>query len=304
MKPKDILTFILLSALWGGSYLFMRLCVGSINAIAIAEFRLLIATAFIGFLLLLKKSWQKNLYIPRKDWPKLLFIAIFNSVLPFIVIAYAIQTLNAGTASILNATSPIWTAVIAVVWFKDHLNLSRAMGLVLGFSGVIVLMWGRASLGGDGLGLAVIAALMGTLSYGICSNYLKRYAAGFHPLAITFWSMLIAGILLATPALYNIPVQMSFNAWIGIFGLGIFSTAIAYLLFFKLAESTSPSIAITVTFLVPVFSMLWGEIFLGEEITARMLLGALVVLSGTALAIGLISFGKPKPVAASSLPMD
>ena len=293
-----------LSALWGGSYLFMRLCVGSINAIAIAEFRLVIATAFIGLLLLIKKSWQKNIYIPRVDWPKLVFIAIFNSVLPFIVIAYAIQTLNAGTASILNATSPIWTALIAVIWFKDHLNLSRAIGLILGFAGVIVLMWGKASLGGDGLGLPVIAALIGTLSYGICSNYLKRHANGIHPLAITFWSMFIAAILLAVPAMYNIPIQMSFNAWIGIFGLGIFSTAIAYLLFFRLAESTTPSIAITVTFLVPVFSMLWGEIFLGEEVTARMLLGALVVLSGTALAIGLISFGKPKSGAGTPLPMD
>lgn len=302
MKPKDILIFTTLSALWGGSYLFMRLCVGSMNPIAIAEFRLLIATVFIGILLLIKKSWQKNILIPRSDWQNLVFIAIFNSVLPFIVIAYAIQTLNAGTASILNATSPIWAAVIAVIWFKDHLNLSRAIGLILGFTGVIVLMWGKASLGGDGLGFPIIAALIGTLSYGICSNYLKRYANGIHPLAITFWSMVVATILLAVPAMFNIPIQMAFHAWIGIFGLGIFSTAIAYLLFFRLAENTTPSIALTVTFLVPVFSMLWGEIFLGEKVTTSMLLGAFVVLSGTALAIGLISFGKPKSGVGTPLP--
>lgn len=303
MKSKDLAIFILLSSLWGGSYLFMRLCVGILHPIAIVEFRLLIAASFMGCLLLLVPKWRQYLQFNRRVWKKLLFIAIFNSVLPFLVIAYAIQFINAGTGSVLNATSPIWTAIIASLWFKEKLGFSRILGLVIGFLGVVFLMWGKAGFDGGGVGLAVVAAMAGTLSYGVCSNYLKRYATDLPPLTITFWSTLIAAILLMYPASFALPeYPLPMKALIGIIGLGIFSTAIAYMLFFNLVERAGATIAIAVTFLVPVFSMLWGELFLGEEVTLRMLLGALVVLSGTALAIGVITLGKPQ--ADIKLPMD
>lgn len=302
MAARHIFIFITLSALWGSSYLFMRMCVGYISPIAIAEFRLLIATLFIGLLLIFNPAWRKKVLIPKPEWPKLIVVAFLNSAYPFIVIAYTIQFVNAGTASILNATSPIWSALIATLWYREKMTLSRLFGLILGFMGVIVLMWGKAGFGADGLGLAIIAALSGTLCYGISSNYLKHSVVGIHPLSLTFWSMLIAALMLTIPALYQVPTAFPISAWVGILGLGIFATGIAYLLFFKLAEETSPSIAITTTFLVPVFSMLWGELFLDESVTLQMLLGALVVLGGTALAIGVISFGKPKTEAA--LPMD
>lgn len=303
VKSKDLAIFILLSALWGGSYLFMRLCVGILQPLAIVECRLVIAATFMGCLLLLVPKWRSYLRLQAQAWKKLVFIALFNSVIPFLVIAYAIQFINAGTGSVLNATSPIWTAMIGAFWFGEKLTPSRIAGLVIGFLGIVFLMWGKAGFGGDGVGLAVVAAMVGTLSYGICSNYLKRYASDLPPLTITFWSTFIAAILLLYPASFAIPVNdLPIKALVGIVGLGIFSTAIAYMLFFRLAESAGATVAITVTFLVPVFSMLWGEIFLGEEVTLRMLLGALIVLSGTALAIGLITLGKPQTEV--KLPMD
>ena len=303
MKFRDLLDFLILSALWGGSYLFMRLSTGSVNPFAMAELRMVIATIFIGLMLLLKPSWRPYLHLPRSQWHKLLFIAFFNSALPFLMIAYAIQFINAGTGAILNTTAPLWGAVIASLFFRDHLSKSRTIGLAIGFLGVIYLMWGRASFGGDGLALPIIAAMVGTISYGIAANYLKQYCQGWHPLMITFWSLLISSLILFVPTIFNWPQNpIPGIAWLGIVGLGIFSTAIAYLLFFRLAERTSPSTAMTVTFLVPLFSMLWGEIFLGEEVTTRMIIGAVIVLIGTALAIGLVSFSKPRSI--GELPMD
>ena len=282
-----------LSALWGGSYLFMRLAVVSLSPFVIAEFRLLIASVFLGFLLICRRQWRQYLYLPRHLWPKLLFIAIFNAALPFTMIAYAIQFINAGTGAILNSTSPLWSALIATIWFKDRLNLSRVFGLFLGFVGVVFLMWGKASLGGQGVGLAILAAMIGTLSYGISTNFLKNYGQGLHPLSVTFWSLFISSMLLLIPAgLTFDPQSLSVMALVGVVGLGVLSTAIANILFFSLAERISPTIAITVTFLVPVFSMLWGDLFLQEAVTLRMLLGAVIVLVGTALVIGLISFRK------------
>lgn len=303
MKLRDLLDFLILSALWGGSYLFMRLSTSTVNPFAMAEFRLVIATIFIGLMLLVKPNWRRYLYLPRSQWHKLIFLSFFNSALPFLMIAYAIQFINAGTGAILNTTAPLWGAVIASVFFKDHLSKSRTLGLAIGFLGVVYLMWGRASFDGDGLALPIIAAMIGTISYGIAANFLKQYCQGWHPLMITFWSLLISSIILAGPTALNWPEnQIPPIAWVGVIGLGIFSTAIAYLLFFRLTERTSPSTAMTVTFLVPLFSMLWGEIFLGEEVTTRMIVGAVIVLVGTALAIGLVSFNKPRSI--SDLPMD
>lgn len=283
----------MLSALWGGSYLFMRLAIVSLSPFVIAEFRLFIASIFLGILLLCKNSWRQYLYLPRRLWPKLLFIAIFNAALPFTVIAYAIQFINAGTGAILNSTSPLWSALIATIWFKDRLTFSRILGLFVGFIGVVFLMWGKASLGSTGTGLAILAAMVGTLSYGISTNFLKHYAQGLHPLTVTFWSLFISFLLLLVPASLTFDFEsITVLALLGVIGLGVLSTAIANILFFGLAERISPTIAITVTFLVPVFSMLWGDLFLQEHVTLRMLLGALIVLVGTALVLGLISFRK------------
>ena len=303
MKIRDLLDFLILSALWGGSYLFMRLSTSTVNPYAMAELRMVIATVFIGLMLVIKPNWRRYLHLPRSQWHKLLFIAFFNSALPFLMIAYAIQFINAGTGAILNTTAPLWGALIASIFYKDHLNKSRMLGLAIGFLGVIYLMWGRASFGGGGLALPIIAAMVGTISYGIAANYLKQYGQGWHPMMITFWSLLISSVLMAGPAVFNWPQNIIPPiAWFGIIGLGIFSTAIAYLLFFRLAERTSPSTAMTVTFMVPLFSMLWGELFLGEEVTTRMIVGAGIVLIGTALAIGLVSFSKPRSI--GDLPMD
>jgi drug/metabolite transporter (DMT)-like permease len=204
------------------------------------------------------------------------------------------QYLNAGLGAILNATSPIWTAIIATLWLKDRLGFYRILGLLLGFLGIVLLVWGKVSFSQNGLGLPLLASIGVTISYGFASNFIKKYGEGIHPIGMTIVSMVMGSFILSIPAYLHLPRNsLPMTAWIGILGLGIGSTAVAYFLFYRLIEETSPAIAISTTFLVPVFSIIWGFLFLDEEPTLRMILCGSVILLGTALAVGLIPWKRP-----------
>jgi len=216
-------------------------------------------------------------------------VGVLNSALPFCLFAYASLSVTAGLASIVNATSPLWGGLVAHLWLKDRLTPSRVAGLVVGFSGVAFLVWGRASFKPGGAGLAVVAALLATLSYGVAASYAKRYLAGVNPLALAAGSQVAAAALLLPLAALLWPAgPVSGRAWWSVALLGSFCTAAAYVLYFRLIASIGPARAISVTFLIPAFAILWGALFLGEAVTGRMLAGAAVVLVGTALATGMV----------------
>jgi drug/metabolite transporter (DMT)-like permease len=295
---KNIIDFVLLSALWGMSYVFIRLTVGHVAPIVMAESRLVIAALGIAIFAIFKKSWRENLIPYKKDLPRITIIASLNSVIPFALFTYAMQYLNAGMGAILNSTSPIWTAIIGAIWLKDRLSPSRIVGLILGFSGIVFMMWGKAHFSTGGLGLPILASIGVTFSYGIATNYIKVYGQGIQPFGLAFSSMVIGSLMLAIPAFMNLPTEaIPLSAWIGILGLGIGSTSIAYILFYRLIDETGPTVAITVTFLVPVFSILWGDIFLDEQLTLQTFFGGLIIILGTALAVGLIPFKGKKMLA-------
>jgi drug/metabolite transporter (DMT)-like permease len=291
VKLKNIIDFLLLGALWGLSYVFIRLTVGHVAPIVMAESRLLIGAIGIFIFALFKKSWRNNIFPSRKDLRHITIIASFNSIIPFTLFTYSMQYLNAGLGAILNSTSPIWTAIIGAVWLKDRLTYSRILGLFLGCFGIIFLMWGKAHFSVGGLGLPILASIGVTFSYGIATNYLKLYGSGIEPMTLAFTSLLIGSLVLAIPAGMHLPQEsLSLAVWISILGLGIGSTAIAYILFYRLIEDAGPTIAITVTFIVPLFSILWGDIFLDEKPSLTMLIAGVIIIIGTALAVGLINF--------------
>ena len=295
MKLKNVIDFVLLSALWGMSYVFIRLTIGYVEPIVMAESRLLIGAIGIFVFALCKKSWRMHVIPEKKNLGRITIIATLNSIVPFILFTYAMQHLSAGLGAILNSTSPIWTAIIGAVWLRERLSNSRLLGLVLGFIGIVFLMWGKAHFTEGGLGLPILACLGVTLSYGIATNYIKVYGQGIHPFGLAFSSLLIGSIVLAVPAYLHLPTEpLTMIVWISILGLGIGSTSIAYVLFYRLIDETGPTIAITVTFLVPVFSVLWGDIFLNEIPTLQMMLGGIVIVIGTSLAVGLWSLGSKK----------
>jgi drug/metabolite transporter (DMT)-like permease len=285
MRRIDVYDLLLLAAIWGGSFLFIRLSVGDFGPIALSGMRTLIAGAALLPVLL----WRNKIAMLRDYWRSIIFVGLFNSALPFIFFNFATMTLPAGTMSIINALTPLWGAAIAWVWLKDTLPPLRMLGLIVGFAGILVLVWDKLSLHDTASIYAVIAGVVAPIFYGIAASYTKKYLMDTDPIATAAGSLIAAGIVLLPFTLYTWPTTpISITAWAALVGLGLVCTAIAYVLYYRLLIRVGPPRAMTVTFLIPVFGVLWGWLFLGESITLRILLGGGVILLGTALATGFV----------------
>ena len=293
-SPKSWLTdLVLLAAIWGSSFLFMRISAVEFGALPTAAVRVTIAALFLFPLV-----WMRGL-LPelRTHWRKVFFVGVLNSGIPFACFAFALLSITTGLSSILNATVPMFGALVAWLWLKDKPNASRVLGLVIGFAGVAMLAW-RATGPGAGFavtadggtpGLAVLACLLACVCYGISASYTKRYLTGMPPLVTAAGSQIGASLGLALPAIWFWPAQMpGANAWLALLAVGVLCTGVAYIIFFRLIENAGPPRALTVTFLVPVFAVLYGVVLLGERVTPWMLLCAAVIVCGTALSTGLI----------------
>lgn len=289
MKPRDLAELLALAALWGASFLFMRLGAGEFGPVALAGLRVVGATLFLLPLLVARGQ----LAALRTHWRAIFVVGIANSALPFLAYSYAALSITAGLSSIFNAGTPLWGALIAWLWLKDRPTSWRALGLAIGFGGVLWLAWDKASFkpGADGLssGWAVVACLAATLLYGWSANFTKRHLAGAPPLAVATGSQLSAAVVLLPPMAWWWPAQMpSTTAWVAVALLAVACTGVAYVLYFRLIAHVGPAKAISVTFLIPVFAVVWGWMFLGEGLTLAMGLGCAVILLGTALATGLL----------------
>ncbi len=289
MKPADIAELITLAAIWGASFLFMRIGAPEFGPLALTALRVGGATLCLLPLLL----WHGQIGTMRKHWKAIAIVGLFNSALPFVLFSIAALAIDAGLSSIFNATAPLWGALVAWLWLHDKLSVSRVLGLLIGFVGVIFLAWDKASFTpgehGVSAGLAVGACLLATLCYGFAANYTQRLT-GVPPLAVAAGSQAAATIVLLLPALWQLPRSMpSATAWASVLVLAVLCTAVAYLLYFRLIAHVGASRAITVTYLIPVFAVLWGALWLREEITLSMAAGCAVILAGTALASGLVA---------------
>jgi len=212
-----------------------------------------------------------------------------NSAIPFILLPYSTIYLTGGFAAILNATAPLFAALIAWVWLSDRLNVSRVTGFFIGFAGVTVLVWNKASLDLSGVSLAILAAIVASIFYGIGANLTKKKLQGVSPLAIATGSQLGAAVVLLPGAVALWPAgPVSIQAWAAIITMGIFSTGFAYIIYFRLIANVGPVSAITVTYLVPGFAVFWGALVLDEVVTTTMIIGCAIIFAGTALATGLL----------------
>lgn len=289
MKNTLAAEFVLLAALWGASFLFMRLGAADFGPWATAGLRVALAS-----LVLLPILWASgHMGALRERAGPILFVGLLNSGIPFALFAYAVLSITTGLASILNATVPLFGAVVAWLWLKEKPTGSRALGLVIGFVGVALLSWGKASFKPGGTGWAVVACLGATLCYGLAASFTKRYLMGVPPMATATGSQIGAALGLAIPTLWFWPDHTpGLNAWLGVVALAVLCTAVAYILYFRLIEKAGPSKALTVTFMIPLFALFYGAVFLGETITAWMVGCGLVILCGIALATGLVELGK------------
>lgn len=291
MKPRDLLDLTLLAALWGGSFLFMRYAVPDFGVVPLIWLRVALASICLLPLLLMKRQFGAL----RRQAGALTVMGLFNSGLPFLLIAWATLSITAGLASIMNAMTPVFTALIGALWLGDRLDGRRSLGLLLGLAGVALLAADKADFRPGGSGWAIVAMLLATACYGFAANHTRRYLQGVPALVNATGTQLVSALVLLPPALWSWPERMpGLGPWLAALVLGVACSALAYLLFFRLIARVGASRAVTVTFLVPVFGTLWGALFLDEPVTASMLAGGAVVLLGTGLATGVIG-GRPGP---------
>lgn len=283
LKAAWHLELVLLAALWGASFLFMRVAVPEFGPVAVAALRVLIAAVILTLLL----AAGGRLGELAADALPLCVVGVLNAALPFSLFAFATLSLTAGFASILNATAPFFSAIVAFAWLRERLARLQVAGLLLGFGGVLVLLWGKTASSGDATGTAVTACLLATLSYGIAANYARTRLARASPLAIATGSQIAAALCLLPLALWHLPAGMPApDAWLAVAALGVLSTGLAFILYFRLVTHAGATRAMSVTFLIPVFGMLWGMLALDETVTLNMFSGTAIILLGTALTAG------------------
>jgi drug/metabolite transporter (DMT)-like permease len=260
----------------------MRIAANPFGPVALIEARV----GFAAITLLIVSFYLKKKLKFRDNIKHFFILGLFNSALPFLLFAYSAQFLNVSTLAILNSTSPIWGAIIGAFMAKKMLTKSVSLGLVLGIIGVSILVgWEGIRLGESAI-LPITSALMAALSYGIATNYAKN-APQVEPYDNAHGSMW-ASVILILPLLPFFPLRESitFDIFTAVILLGVFCTGLAYLLYFRLIADLGASSALSVTFLIPVFGILWGHLFLDEVIGLNTLIGSILVIIGTMFVTG------------------
>jgi drug/metabolite transporter (DMT)-like permease len=283
MRPADLARLVALAAIWGASFIFMRIAVVSLGAIGTAETRLVLAGATIALVLALS---GRRLELAR-HLRHFTVVGVLNSAAPFVLFAWSAYHLPASYLVVLNATAPLFGTVVAAAWLGDPISARAALGLVAGLAGVATLV-GLGPIEATPVALAAaLAALAAALSYALASAYVKRQSYAVDPAVLAGGSNVTAAAVLLPFALTAPPAELptAHVVWAAA-ALGVLCTGIAYLLYFRLISDVGPARALTVTFLIPVFGTLWGALFLGEAITAPMLAGASLVLVGTWMILG------------------
>ena len=289
MKPLQIAELLALAALWGGSFLFMRVAVPEFGPVWLIELRVLLAGLALLPLLLRQGLLPQFSHYRRT----LLLVGWLNSALPFCLLAFASLYLSAGMTAILNGTAPFFGVAITSVWLQEKLTINRVVGLLLGFIGVVVLVGLREAAVTDSLLWAIAAGLCAALMYAIAAPFIRLNLQGVPSLVIATGSQLSAALCLL-PALpftrpEKLPTPLSILALVG---LALLSTSLAYILYFRLINAVGSTRALTVTYLIPLFAILWGALFLKEAITIAMVVGGGLILLGTAIANNVLTLPK------------
>jgi drug/metabolite transporter (DMT)-like permease len=292
LKPADLARLVALAAMWGASYLFMRYAVPHLGSVLMIELRVLIA----GLLLAAFVYATRNSIGWRRHWPAYLFVGTIGLALPFVLIAEALTAIDASTAAILNALSPLFATLVAAMWIRDPITPAKATGIALCLVGTAVLVgWTPAPMTQRQL-LAASMSVAATALYGYTTVFTKVKLKGASPMGISAATLLFAAVALApfTPVTRDLAAVPAL-AWAALAGLAVVSTTFAFILYYRLIADVGPVKAITVTLLVPVFGMVWGVIFLGEPLTPGRLAGCAIILAGCALILGLIRLPLRRP---------
>lgn len=287
MRPRELGALFLLGALWGSSFLFIRLAVPALGPFVLMWLRVALAAVALTLFAVATARRPKL----RFRWKEFLILGTFNAAVPFSLIATAELNLTASLAAILNSTTALFGAVVAALWIDEPLTPRKVAGLFMGISGVAVLVgWTPISLSGAVL-LSVGAVLVASFSYSIGGVYAKRAFDGVPPVTMAIGQQTGAAAILLPLAAVSFPGEVpSLPVSLSVLALALLCTAVAYLLYFYLIEHAGPTRTLTVTFLIPAFGLLFGVLFLGEPVGYGTFAGLGIILLSVALVTG-IRFG-------------
>ena len=279
MRLSQIAWLIALGAIWGSSFLFMKIAVPAMGPSVMMGGRITIAAITLSLV-----AWFLKKSLPRgRQWTPAVVIGIFYTAIPLFMWGYAAQELSASLLSIINATAPLFGAALSLILLRERTSARGVAGLALGFSGVAVLVGGEGFGGGGTPVLSIAAAFLASLLYGAVSIYSQRVKVA-DPYANVLGSLWVATVLM-TPLMLLFPVRETptLAAWSSVTTLGILCTAIAYVVYFRLIAQIGAAPTLTVTYLIPLFGVLWGAVFVGERIGVHHAAGAAMILAGITL---------------------
>lgn len=278
--PRDWRTpveLLVLAAIWGGSFLFLRVAAPKFGPVALVDVRL-----GLGALVLSPFLWHARRQLAAAGWLKIAAIGVVNTLLPFLLFAWSAERAPAGVSAIVNSMAVPFAALAAFAMFGERIGGRRLAGLVIGLVGVAVLASG--DVGGAGLGPAVAAGTAAALLYGVSANLVKCHFAGLPPAAVAAATLACGAVLLAPLAAWQWPgAHVSGRAWFSLIALGVVCTGIAYAFYYRLIQRVGAPRATTVTYLVPIFGVLWAWLALGEPLTITMAIGGALILGGMLL---------------------
>ncbi|MEO6102224.1 MAG: EamA family transporter [Pseudoxanthomonas sp.] len=267
-----------LAAIWGASFMFQRIAAGEFGAFALGEMRLM-----LGAIVLLPFLWRQRAAFPRRLWPTLALVGAINSAVPFALFAWASQHAPAGVVAISNSLAVMFTALVAFAFYGERIGLRHMIALVAGFAGVVILASAKAA--GASTGLAVLAGTAAAFLYGVGVNLIRHKLADLPPIALAAATLSCAALLLLPFAIADWPARpISAASWASAVALGVVCSGIAYALYYRLIQRIGGNRAVTVTYLVPLFAVLWAWGLLGETPTWRMLVAGVLILGSVALA--------------------
>lgn len=266
----------LLGAIWGASFLFMRVAAPAFGAAALVEVRLA-----LGALVLLPFLWKARAQFPLRLWPKLALIGAINSAIPFVLFAWAAQRSPAGVGAICNSMTVLFTALVGVLFFGEKISVKRVLALLVGFAGAVVLASGKTE--GASIGWAVVAGTGAAILYGFGINLVRRHVTGLPSAAVAASTLSMSALLVLPFALAQWPDHaITPKAWGAAVALGVMCTGFAFVFYYRLIARVGAARAATTTYVVPLFAVLWSWLLLGEAVTGTMVVAGLLILGSVA----------------------
>ena len=273
---SDTLQLVILGAIWGATFMFLRIAVPEFGPAPLIMLRLA-----LGTLVLLPFLWRDRVHFTLRRWPMLALIGALNSGLPFLLFAWAAERAPAGVGAITNGMTALCAALVGFLFFGERLRTQQSVALVIGFIGVVVLASSR--MAGMSIGWASLAGALGSLMYGLGLHMARRFLQGLPSAALAAATNGCSTLLTLPLAIATWPEHaVSALSWFSAAALGIVGTGIGFVMYYRLLERIGPLRTSTVTYLIPPFGVAWAWLFIDEPATLKMVIACVLILGAVA----------------------